>query len=1134
VRKGAEEEMQNRMELFPATNPNPVLSVAKDGTVLYSNEAGKPLLCEWNVKIGEKLSLHVENIVQRVISLNIPEKMEVKVGSKEYVISFHPLQEEECVNIYGFDIGEQKEVEEKLRESKKKYRDIVETANEGIWRYDGEIKLTYVNKKMADMLGYCQEEMIGKFPWDFTDEENKVIAKQNLEKRRQGISDVHEFKLIRKDGSPLWVLVSAKALFNDDGKFAGALSMYTDITERKSAEQEREIMVEFLSLINESKGTANLIHSAMTFFRELSGFEAVGIRLKDGDNYSYFEVSGFPEKFLSLENSLSTWDATGQIAHDSAGYPIHECMCGNIIHGRFDPSKPFFTKRGSFYSNCNTELLTTMINEDHQARTRNRCDCEGYESVALIALRAGEECLGLLQLNDKRKGQFTQWTIAMWERLADYLAVALTKTRAEDSLQQAYENLQVQSEELQTQSEELQMQSEEIQAQSEELQAQNEELQVRSEELREAYEALWESEDQFRVLIRNLKSGVALIDETGRFAVVNPSFMQIFGLDNELDILNVNSQDWSRWRVYGENGKLLHVDDHPVRKAMMIGKPVKDQLVAVCNPGVSELTWMLLSAEPILKEEGNIYRVICTYYDITERKKNEEALRKQAVLIDLSPDGIIVRKLGGEITFWSNGAETLYGWTKQEAVGQQTHSLFKTVFPRPLKDIIRELKQNGHWSGELIHRTKDGQQIVVQSRWLLQFNDKGCIVDILESNVNITKLKQAEEALKKAYDTLEEKVRERTTELEIAYKSLKESEEKYRNIVETTNEGILAIDSELKITFVNKQMMQMLGYTQEEMIGRPWCDFFDEEGKAAAKLNMKKRRQGLDEVHEFRLLRKDGSPFWVLVSSKALQDKDGKFAGSLSMLYDISERKKAEEVLKLKMEELRRSNEELEQFAYVSSHDLQEPLRMISSYLQLLQRRYQGKLDEKADKYIYFAVDGAVRMQTLINDLLELSRVATRAREPEPTNSELVLDQVLSSLDLYIKQNRATITHDSLPEVIADSTQLGQLFQNLIANGIKFHSEKPPEIYVSAEKKANEWLFSVKDNGIGIDPQYFEKIFEVFKRLHKKENYPGTGIGLAICKKIVERHGGCIWVESEVGKGATFYFTLPNVLSITQ
>jgi light-regulated signal transduction histidine kinase (bacteriophytochrome) len=200
---------------------------------------------------------------------------------------------------------------------------------------------------------------------------------------------------------------------------------------------------------------------------------------------------------------------------------------------------------------------------------------------------------------------------------------------------------------------------------------------------------------------------------------------------------------------------------------------------------------------------------------------------------------------------------------------------------------------------------------------------------------------------------------------------------------------------------------------------------------------------------------------------------------------------------------------------------------MITSYLQLLQRRYQGNLDNKADKYIHFAVDVASRMQNLINDLLEFSRVTKSDREPKTTNCEFVLNQALSNLKLMIKDNKVTISHDPLPDVMADPTQLIQLFQNLIFNGIKFQSEEAPKIHVSAEKKEIEWIFSVQDNGIGIDLQYSEKIVEIFKRLHNREKYSGTGIGLAICKRIVERHGGRIWVESKLGKGSTFYFTLP-------
>ncbi len=241
----------------------------------------------------------------------------------------------------------------------------------------------------------------------------------------------------------------------------------------------------------------------------------------------------------------------------------------------------------------------------------------------------------------------------------------------------------------------------------------------------------------------------------------------------------------------------------------------------------------------------------------------------------------------------------------------------------------------------------------------------------------------------------------------------------------------------------------------------------------------------------------------------------------------ITRRETAEEALKRTVTDLRRSNAELEQFAYVASHDLQEPLRMVSSYMQLLSRRYAGKLDSDADDFIGFAVDGARRMQVLIQDLLVYSRVGTRGKPFEPTNCEDVLEQVLSNMEVAINESGAVVTHDPLPTVAADASQLAQIFQNLIGNAIKFQGEETPRVHVSAERKAGEWLFSVADNGIGIDPEFFERIFVIFQRLHGRGEYSGTGIGLAISRKIVERHGGRMWVESEPGTGSTFYFTIP-------
>jgi light-regulated signal transduction histidine kinase (bacteriophytochrome) len=244
-------------------------------------------------------------------------------------------------------------------------------------------------------------------------------------------------------------------------------------------------------------------------------------------------------------------------------------------------------------------------------------------------------------------------------------------------------------------------------------------------------------------------------------------------------------------------------------------------------------------------------------------------------------------------------------------------------------------------------------------------------------------------------------------------------------------------------------------------------------------------------------------------------------------IRDITTRKKAEAQLLQKVEELNRSNVELGQFAYIASHDLQEPLRMVASYTQLLSRRYKGKLDSDADEFIAFAVDGATRMQRLIQDLLAYSRVGTKGKELRDTSSEETLGQAIINLRGAIQDSGALVTHDPLPPVMADERQLIQLFQNLVGNAVKYQNPGVPKIHISAAKNGGkQWIFSVQDNGLGIDSQYFDRIFGMFQRLHKREEFAGTGIGLAICKKIVERHGGNISVESQPGEGSTFRFDL--------
>jgi light-regulated signal transduction histidine kinase (bacteriophytochrome) len=249
---------------------------------------------------------------------------------------------------------------------------------------------------------------------------------------------------------------------------------------------------------------------------------------------------------------------------------------------------------------------------------------------------------------------------------------------------------------------------------------------------------------------------------------------------------------------------------------------------------------------------------------------------------------------------------------------------------------------------------------------------------------------------------------------------------------------------------------------------------------------------------------------------------------NINLAVELDERRKAEQQLTRYTQELARSNAELEQFAYVASHDLQEPLRMVASFTQLLGKRYRGKLDQDADEFIGFAVDGATRMRGLINDLLAYSRVGTRGKSFKSTDCQVILREALDNLMKAIEESGAVITYDPLPTVEGDEVQLLQLFQNLIGNAVKFHNPDTPRIHVSAKRRGHEWVFAIKDNGIAIAAEHQERIFFIFQRLHQRSEYPGTGIGLAICKKIVERHGGRIWVESQVGKGSTFYFSIPE------
>jgi len=357
-----------------------------------------------------------------------------------------------------------------------------------------------------------------------------------------------------------------------------------------------------------------------------------------------------------------------------------------------------------------------------------------------------------------------------------------------------------------------------------------------------------------------------------------------------------------------------------------------------------------------------------------------------------------------------------------------------------------------------------------------------------------------------------------------------ESSRRHHQIIETALDAFVEMDSEGLITNWNARAETTFGWSRAEAIGQPLaqmivpCRYRDAHTQGLRHFLLTGAGEMLNRRIEITALHRNGSEFPIeLAISPILWGHQRLFA---AFVRDVTERKRAEQALARRTEELLRSNAELEQFAYVASHDLQEPLRMVASYTQLLARRYSGRLDKDADEFIAFAGDGATRMQHLIQDLLSYSHVTMQGRELQATDSRDACEQAVANLRASIVESGAEVVHGWLPIVRADSMQLTQLFQNLIGNAIKYRNQRMPEIHVAAVPVDGHWVFSVRDNGIGIEGQYYERIFQMFQRLHTRKEYPGTGIGLAICRKIVERHGGKIWVESDYGAGATFLFTL--------
>lgn len=516
--------------------------------------------------------------------------------------------------------------------------------------------------------------------------------------------------------------------------------------------------------------------------------------------------------------------------------------------------------------------------------------------------------------------------------------------------------------------------------------------------------------------------------------------------------------------------------------------------------------------------QGRPLHLLGMMIDITARKQTEASLYLYRNIVENSQEAIFICDPEGKIVsanpaflellginFSDNGEKNIW-----EYLPAQTQVIVENV-------VLPRVTTGESWEGEFILTRSDGVVFPAWGRAGGIRDTSGALTNIFVFMHDITKQTTLALELQRSRAELEQRVKERT-------KALQQSELELRALLDAIPESALMVDRTGKILSNNATFAQRFGLAGEHLIDKNIYDLLPPDLAA-------ERKERLESVFQTgNSLRFIDKRFgrWMDNTVYPVLNEKGEVMSVAILGIDVTERINASQALEEKANELTRSNAELEQFAYVASHDLQEPLRMVTSYLQLIEKTYNDLLDQDGREYIQFAVDGAKRMNTLIRDLLTFSRVGTRGKEFSHVEMAEVLSRVTLNMKILIEDTKANIDWDHMPRVWADSTQMEQLFQNLVINAIKFHGDKPPRIHISCQKRKEDWLFSVQDHGIGIDPRHAERIFVIFQRLHRRDEYPGTGIGLAICKKIVERHGGRIWVDSLPDKGSTFFFTIPR------
>ena len=1086
------------------------------------------------------------------------------------------------------DVTERKRLEEEIRKSEEKLRLTFEHMGDGVTVTDLEGKIIEVNDAQLRMSGYSREEFIGRDGWEIISyiDRDRVINDVLKSLKGEEIGRELKYRFLKADGSEYEGELNVSVLRDSAGKPTGFITTVHDITERKRWEDalrtsEEKLRITFESItdaivVTDTLGTivqANEGASRLTGYsrEELIGKSGLDLIASDYRNMAVQTMGKVFEEghgMASLE--LQFLKADGSYVDAEFGTAMLRDASGNAVG--FVSIARDITERKQ------------MQEELRKTAEKLRIVVESIGDMLIITdkdlkyVDVNEAAMRLLGCTDKDKLIGKEITEAISakdrDRVVKELRRALKKKSGIELLEYALVSTDGREHEVESAAEILRDCAGVVVG-----------LVISGRDVSERkrmQEELRASEERLRITFDAIGDGITVTDVNGTITNVNHAVVDMGGFKNKEELIGRNG-----FELMSEKDRKRIIKE--TMKAFSEGKSTKRMeytfVPVVGRPFEAELLLTMLQ-----DSAGKPMGFIALSHDISERKRMEREMKESESrfrqLFENMSSGVAVYEAvdnGEDFVFkdFNRSAEKIGNITKDEIIGRRILEVYpglkefglfavlqrvwRTGDAEHLPDSYYEDERRRGWRDNYVYKLPTGEVVAVYDdvtdrimameavrsseaklRTMFESTSDGIIVtdnmlNIIDANeaaarifghkgkesligtsamgmFSADKVVDADgkdinvefslSQLRDNDDNLTGNigiVRDVTERIRAAAEVLA-SEEKLRAMFESTSDGIVVTDMTFNIIDANEAAARIFGHkSKESLIGT----------------------SALGMVSADKVVDADGKQINIEFSLSQLRDSAGNLTGNIGIVRDVTVRRRMEANLKKMVTNLERSNRDMQQFVYVASHDLQEPLRMISSFTQLLSRRFKGKLDAEADDFITYAVNGANVLQERIQALATFSRVSTQGKPFAPTDIGLVLDRALDNLNAEIQSSKAVVTRDPMPNIIADAAQMTQIFQYLIDNSIKFHGEATPQIHVSAKEQDSEWLFSVSDNGMGIMPEFKERIFVLFQRLHGVE-FGGTGIGLPVCKKIVERHGGRIWVESEPGKGSTFYFAIPK------